>query len=186
MKKTTQATLNAFENHEYSVNPERIPFIRTAYNYDTNRASNDAGLHCDDKSLAQQHQAQETDINFIVKRYIQTGELPQRNIPPMQGDFTAAPDMQKAMDLVVAARVAFMQQPAEIRTRFNNDPVQFVNFCSDEKNSDEMRRMGMWSPEANASFELQAQTAKDLAEANKKDAEELRASKKGDTRKGVT
>lgn len=158
------------------------PKLKMSYD-DHMPASNETGLKCTDKSLTQQHQAEETDINWIVGRYIKTGYLEERTRPPMTGDFTEAPDMQTAMDLVVAARVAFMEQPAQVRARFQNDPVAFVNFCSDEGNRDEMRKMGLWSPEAAASFELQAQTARDLAEANKRDAEELRASrKKGDTK----
>jgi len=162
------------------------PKLKTSYD-DHSIASNETGLHCKDKSLTQQHQAEETDINYIVKRYLNTGQLEQRSMPPMQGDFTQAPDMQAAMDLVVAARVAFMQQPAEIRTRFNNDPVQFVNFCSDEKNRDQLRQWGMWSPEANQAWKTQAEAAKAADEANKRDAEEYRRSRKGDTdKKGVT
>lgn len=171
------------------------PYLKMSYD-DHTIASNETGLKCEDQSLAQQHQAEETDINHIVNRYMKTGELPQRNMPPMQGDFTEAPDMQTAMNLVVEARVAFMQQPAEIRSRFENDPAKFVDFCSDEKNRDQLRQWGMWSPEANASFELEAQTAKDLAEANQRDAGRYRELEnsgavpqrhgKGDTKKGVT
>lgn len=155
------------------------PFLRTPYNYDTNEAGDESALHCKDQTRTQQHQAEETDINYIVKRFTQTGELPMRSLPPMTGDFTDAPDMQKAMDLVVAARVAFMEQPAEVRARFNNNPVDFVKFCSDEKNRDEMRKMGLWSKEAAASFELQAQTQRDLDKANAEAAAELKALKKG-------
>ena len=165
--------------------PHVTPFLRSTYNYNTNQASDESGLECKDKSLTQQHQAEETDINVIVNRYMKTGELPNRTKPPMQGDFTEAPDMQAAMDLVVAARVAFMEQPAAVRAKFQNNPVAFVNFCSDEKNRDEMREMGMWSPQANEAFRLEAQSKADLLEANKRDAEELRASRKV-TPKGVT
>lgn len=162
-----------------------VPFLRSTYNYDMNRAGDESGLKCEDPTKTQQHQAEETDINNIVNRYLKTGELPNRTIPPMQGDFTNAPNMQEAMDLVVRARVAFMEQPAEVRSRFENDPVKFVNFCSDEKNRDEMRKMGMWSPEANAAFKAEAEAKASEAEANKRDAEEHRRSRK-ETPKGVT
>lgn len=165
------------------------PFVRNNYNYNTNEASDESALHCKDKSLAQQHLADECDINVIVARYMKTGELPQRHLPPMQGDFSAAPDFQTAMNLIVDAQRAFMEQPAEIRNRFGNNPAEFVAFCSDEKNRDEMRRMGLFSPEAVKRFELEAQTQEDLRKANAAAAEELKALKKGkvgDTQKGVT
>lgn len=159
-----------------------IPFLRSTYNYDMNAAGDESALDCKDRSLTQQHQAEETDINYIVSRYMTTGELPQRSAPPMEGDFTNAPDMQTAMDLVVQARVAFMEQPAEIRARFGNNPVEFVSFCSDERNRDEMRRMGMWSPEANAAFELETQSREELLRLGK----EAKKASKVDPQKGTT
>lgn len=163
-----------------------LPKLKMSYD-DHSIASDATGLECKDKSLTQQHQAEETDINVIVNRYMKTGELPNRTRPPMQGDFTEAPDMQAAMDLVVKARVAFMEQPAAIRARFNNDPVQFVDFCSNEANRDELRKMGMWSPEAVQAWETAENASKAAAEANRRDAEEYRQSQKGDTKKkGVT
>jgi len=161
------------------------PFLRTPYNYDTNQAGDDSGLECKDKSLAQQHMKDEVDINNIVKRYTQTGELPTRNLPPIQTDFGQVGSFQQALDLVIQAREAFQAMPAEVRTRFGNDPGRFVDFCSNEQNRDEMRKMGLWSPEANAAFDLKAQTQRDLDAANAAAAEELRTlkgSKKGDTK----
>lgn len=159
-----------------------LPKLKMSYD-DHTIASDATSLECKDRSLTQQHQAEETDINVIVNRYMRTGEMPQRQLPPMQGDFTEAPDMQKAMDLVVAARVAFMEQPAEIRAKFQNNPVEFVTFCSNEANRDEMRKMGLWSPEAAARFDAEAKARAQQALADKRDADELRASrKKGDTK----
>lgn len=155
------------------------PFVRSPYNYDMNKAGDESGLKCTDKSLAQQHMADECDINKLVERFVVTGEMPQLVAPPMQGDFTDAPTYQEALNLMVAADRSFMQLPAKIRARFENDPGQFVNFCSDERNRDEMRRMGLWSPEANAAFELKAQTQRDLDAANAAAAAELKALKKG-------
>lgn len=154
------------------------PFLRTPYNYDMNEAGDESALECKDKSLTQQHMADECDINKLVERFVVTGEIPRLTMPPMQGDFTKIPTYQEALNLMIEANRSFMQMPAKIRNRFENDPGQFIAFCSDEANRDEIRQMGLYSPEANAAFELKAQTAKDLAELNRKDAEELRASKK--------
>ena len=109
-------------------------------------------------------------------------------MPPMQGDFTAAPNYQESLNLMIEARESFMQLPAKIRSRFQNDPGQFVDFTSDPANSEELRKMGLWSPEAVAAFELKAQTQKDLDELNRRDAEAYRASQKtaGKGDKGVT
>lgn len=166
-----------------------IPFLRTPYNYDTNQAGDECGLACKDKSLAQQHMAEETDINFIVKRYTQTGELPNRAMPPLRGDFEGITSYQDALDLMVAARESFQAMPAEVRSRFDNDPAQFVDFCSNEANRDDLRKWGLYSPEAAARYAQQAQETQDLVEAGKaaREAAKAASAAKGDTKqKGVT
>lgn len=134
------------------------PFVRSPYNYDMNKAGTDTGLKCLDKSLAQQHMADECDINKLVERFVVTGEMPQLEAPPLQGDFTQAPTYQEALNLMIEANKSFMQLPAKIRNRFENDAGQFVEFMSNEGNRDEIRAMGMWSPEAVERFQLDAQT----------------------------
>lgn len=154
------------------------PFVRSPYNYDMNDAGDDAGLKCTDKSLTQQHLADECDINKLVERFVVTGEIPQRSMPPLQGDFTNAPTYQEALNLMIEAKQSFMQLDAKMRARFDNDPALFIDFCSDEANRDEMRQLGLWSPEAVAAFELKAQTQKELDAANAADAAELRRIRK--------
>lgn len=156
-----------------------LPYLRaTTYGYDTNAAGDESALECKDKTLAQQHMKDECDINVLVKRFVVTGEIPMLTLPPMQGDFSDAPTYQDALNLMVEAQRSFMQHPAEVRARFQNDPAQFVDFCSNEQNRDEMRRMGLFSPEANARFELEAQSAADLAKLNAEAAKELKELKK--------
>lgn len=94
-------------------------------------------------SRTQQHFAEECDINTIARRFGLTGELPE-NVPMMmQGDFTNVVDFQSAMDLIVAARESFMEQPAHIRARFDNDPQKFLEFTSNKENLDEAIKLGL-------------------------------------------
>jgi len=118
-------------------------FLRTPYNYDTMEASDASALDCQDPSLAQQHARDECDINTIVKRFGLTGELPNGVRAPQYGDFTAATDYHTAMNAVIAANESFMQLPADVRTRFNNDAGAFVDFCSDENNRAEAEKLGL-------------------------------------------
>jgi phage internal scaffolding protein len=122
-----------------------VPFLRTPYNYDTMQASDECALECLDESLAQQHARDESDINTIVRRFGLTGELPNNVRAPQYGDFTGVTDYHTAMNAVIAADAAFMQLPADIRTRFNNDAGSFVDFCSDDKNRAEAERLGLVS-----------------------------------------
>lgn len=167
---------------------KNAPFVRNMYNYDTNKAGDESGLQCKDKTLTQQHFKDECDINKLVERYVITGEIPQLSLPPMAGDFTNVPDMQAALDLVVAARNSFNQLPAAARARFGHNPVEFVEFCSDEANRDEMRKMGLWSPEAAASFASAEKEAQDLIQEGKaaRAAKTAPTGETGDTTKGVT
>lgn len=123
-------------------------FLRTPHNYDVNEASDASSLVCEDPSKAQQHAKDECDINTIVRRFGLTGELPSGVRAPTYGDFTHATDYHTAMNAVIAADAAFMQLPADIRTRFNNDAGAFVDFVSDDNNRAEAEKLGLVLPEA--------------------------------------
>lgn len=88
----------------------------------------------------------ECDINFILSRFRRTRVIDwvSKN-PPRYGDATGY-DFQKAMDTVVKGREAFAGLPSHIRSRFANDPAQFLDFVHDEANADEMRKMGLLGP----------------------------------------
>jgi phage internal scaffolding protein len=118
-------------------------FLRTPYNYDTMEASDASGLVCSEPTLAQQHARDECDINTIVRRFGLTGELPNNVRVPRYGDFTAVSDYQTAMNMVIEANEAFMQLPAEVRSRFNNDPGALVDFISDDSNRAEAEKLGL-------------------------------------------
>jgi len=119
------------------------PFVRSAYNYDRNAASDESALECPEPTMTQQSFAQEVDINTIVKRFGISGEMPTGIRMPTYGDFTGVSDFHTAMNAVALANESFDAMPAEVRARFNNDPEQFVHFCSDQNNLDEARKMGL-------------------------------------------
>lgn len=123
------------------------PFIRSAYNYDTNAASVASGLECRDPTLAQQHFREETDINTIVKRFKLTGALPENVRMPVYEDFTGVFDFHSAMNAMRIAQEAFDKMPAEVRSRFANDPGAFVDFTANRDNLAEARKLGLVPPE---------------------------------------
>lgn len=121
----------------------KTPFLRTAYNYDTNAASNESGLACEEPSLAQQHFKDECDINNILRQFNITGLLPETPLSPRYGDFTGIYDYHTALNAVIAAEDGFMALPADIRSRFLNDPENLINFLNDESNKDEAIKLGL-------------------------------------------
>lgn len=118
-------------------------FVRTPFNYDMEFASEATGLACMDPSLAVQSAAEEADINTIVRRFGLTGQLPQNVVMPEYADFEGVFDFQSAMNLVLAAERGFMQMPADVRKRFDNDPAQLVAFVSDDANREEAKKLGL-------------------------------------------
>lgn len=134
-----------------------VPFLRSAYNYDRELASDEAGLDCSraldpetgelvsTPSLTKQSFRDETDINVIVRRFSVTGELPQVRAPSFQ-IFDGVFDYHSAMDALVEARESFMELPGEVRARFHNDPGEFLEFCHDTRNREEAVRLGIVVP----------------------------------------
>ena len=122
---------------------KKLPFLRTPYNYDTDAASNESGLHCEDASLAQQHFKEECDINTILEKFNITGLLPEQPLSPRYGDFTGIGDYHTALNRVYAAQEEFEALPAQIRARFGNDPAQLIEFLENSDNRPEAEELGL-------------------------------------------
>lgn len=123
------------------------PFVRSPYNYDPYVVSMMSATIFDpseDKTV--QSHAQEADINFLVRRYGLTGQIPVTSPPTPIGAFEGIFDFQSAMNTIRAAQEAFNALPVKLRARFQNDPAAFYNFCHDEKNLPEMRELGLAAP----------------------------------------
>lgn len=108
----------------------------------TGRRIHMSAIVCEDVSLAVQSARDETDINVIVKRNLQTGMLPVGAVIPMEGDFLDAVDFRESLHRVKQAETAFNSLPAELRSRFENDPAKFLDFVYSAKNRDELIKMG--------------------------------------------
>ena len=100
-------------------------------------------LVCLDPSLAQQSFKDDADINVMLERFKVTVVMPQGVIMPSYGDFTGVSDYRTAVDAIRKASLAFMELPANIRSKFENDPQKFLEFCADDKNRDEAIRLGL-------------------------------------------
>jgi phage internal scaffolding protein len=118
-------------------------FLRTPYNYDTDAASNESGLACEEPSLAQQHYKEECDINTILQKFNITGILPEVPLSPRYGDFTGIGDYHTALNRVIAAQDEFDALPAQIRARFDNDPAKLIEFLDDEANRPVAEELGL-------------------------------------------
>lgn len=93
--------------------------------------------------------ASETDINTLMRRMgVKDGsELPAEwgmADPRYYGDFTETPrDLQEAIHRTRDAEDAFSRLPANIRTKFENDPYQLWNWINKEENLPEAYELGL-------------------------------------------
>lgn len=105
--------------------------------------SDEHGTVCKGDSLTVQADSQDTDINVIMARYAKTGQLPPLARLPSYGDFDGISDYREAIEAVREAEDLFMQLPAKVRLRFENDPQQFVEFCDKPENRLELAELGL-------------------------------------------
>ena len=117
----------------------------------------------DEPSMTQQADAKDCDINVIMARYQQTGQLPQVLQEPLFGDFTNPMDFREMNEKLREAEEAFLEIPPQIRAQFGNDPGEFIKFCTDEKNREQLEKWGLTQPKPEPTIEEQTLNAiKDL------------------------
>ena len=99
-------------------------------------------------SMVQQHFKEEVDINNIVLKYTQTGQISHfMNGKPQYGDVPDGADFTDAMNLITDAQSQFDDLPSEIRAHFQNDPRLFLDAVADQDRAEEMREIGLFPPE---------------------------------------
>lgn len=123
----------------------KVPFFRSPYNYDTAAASQEAAELVGDygPSLTVAEHAIDADINVIMKRFGVTGKMPENVRLPQYGDFTQVGDYRSALEAVRSAQEAFMEIPADIRARFDNDPQNLLTFAADPANVPKLVELGL-------------------------------------------
>ena len=86
----------------------------------------------------------ECDINNIMRKFEKSGIVDHLSkYDGRYGQFIGAPEYHEAMNQVAEAAEMFMEIPAKIRKRFNNDPAEFLEFVQNEDNRDELVSMGL-------------------------------------------
>lgn len=99
-------------------------------------------IYINEPSLTQQSLEGETNINNIVKKYKQTGELPPTK-QGFYGDVSNIPSYQQAVDIVRVGDTAFRSLPAKVRAEFNNDPGAMIEWLQNEQNRPRAIELGL-------------------------------------------
>lgn len=103
----------------------------------------------------------ECDINNIMAKYQRTGVLDfAAKREPQYGDCTGI-EFQAGMEMISRARTMFEELPSSIRARFENNPVEFLNFVQNPENREEAKELGLLKPDAPQAPLLPAPPPKD-------------------------
>lgn len=99
-------------------------------------------------TMAEQHSAHLTDINYLIERY-KPDELAaymaarhQYRQEILGHDFSTEPSMQDAMNIVYRSKEEFKQLPEEVQQSFKNH-VEFLKFIDNPANAEKMLKLGL-------------------------------------------
>lgn len=99
------------------------------------------------KSRAKQQFRDECDINVLMKKYEKGIAITHLNrYEGKYEDVSQAVDYHEAHNIVIKAQEAFGSLPSSVRAQFENDPGRFMDFALDERNRDELVKMGLARP----------------------------------------
>lgn len=90
----------------------------------------------------------DSDINVIVARWLKSGVPPDsmRNGEARYLDFSNVEDYQVMQNRIAGVRSEFEMMPSSIRTFFQNDPANMIEWLSIEENREEAVEMGLLPP----------------------------------------
>lgn len=96
-------------------------------------------------SLTQQHMSESTDINNMVKRYTQGGQINLNKRQPTFGVASAA-DFHTMQNAVADVRTQFNNLPSRLRSKFQNDPHMLLRWLENPANHDQAVKLGLIPP----------------------------------------
>lgn len=99
-------------------------------------------------SLTKQSFAKECNINTIMGKFEKTGNISHlNNHNGGYGNYIGYLDYHASLNKIHEADQAFNELPPLVRSKFHNDPAQFLEFAQNSENLTEMREMGLAPPE---------------------------------------
>lgn len=107
------------------------------------------GIIFTEPSMTDQSQFQESDINYIVKKYadgrtgITTLDLGADSGVLQYGDTLLPGDYETALDLINAVNEEFYELPSQIRAEFNHNPKELINALADPRQKSRLQSLGL-------------------------------------------
>lgn len=121
-KSETHGEILATTNYD----PRKV-FWKTPNNHDTNAESDASALHCYDTSLTKQEFKDEADINKIMERFLQTGQVNNLVLPEHFQDITGKLTYEQISQRLADANQTFYKLDASIRDEFGNSPAKWAD-----------------------------------------------------------
>lgn len=115
-----------------------MPIFITAYGEKKSKP-----IYLSKKSRTKQAHKDECDINWIVKKFHNTGTLEHARKYEAQYGFATSEDFHTSMNIITRANEMFEELPSHIRTEFRNDPAEFLDYVHNPDNIQDMIQMGL-------------------------------------------
>lgn len=109
-------------------------FFKTEFNHDRDQESLAWATVNEEESMTVQDEAGEADINKMMDRFGVTGNINLTKRSPLPEDYIRIENFQDAMNLIRQAQESFNELPAEVRSKFENDPAKFEEWLQDPDN----------------------------------------------------
>lgn len=124
---------------------------KTPYNHSTEYEASRYATVNTEPSMTQQSQAEDADINTIVRRFGLTGRMKDIPMPPSVAEYSEIFDLHSAMNVVARAKASFLALPPDVRNTFNGSPENFVAYVDEAVSAgdlDQLREWGLAVPAA--------------------------------------
>lgn len=128
--------------HKFKTSMHRTRSPSMDFTYEKTDSKGEVTKH-KHKTKTQQHLQKSTDVNYIVARCLKTGTPLPANPTPHYADYSSVPDYKEAQNILIIAKQKFSLLPAEIRSKFHNEPSEMLEFVHNPENKEECQELGL-------------------------------------------
>lgn len=102
------------------------------------------GIVFTEPSRTKQADMERCDLKYQLARFQKTGLMGNlRSDEPLYGDFSEVDDLITAQNRLADLEEQFMSLPAALRKKFDNDPLQMLEWLQKEENYEEAVKYGL-------------------------------------------
>lgn len=102
------------------------------------------GIFFTEPSRTKQADMEKCDLQYQLARFQKTGLMGNlRSDEPLTGDFSEVADLITAQNRLIDLEEQFMAMPAALRKKFDNDPLQMLEWLQKEENYEEAVKYGL-------------------------------------------